>query len=108
VRVRRPDGTVVTQAAIGRGPVDATFRAIDAVVDLPATLLEYQVHAVTEGIDALGEVSVRIRDPRGGLHGGYGADTDIIVASAKSYLVALERMRKAIGAQKRASSGENA
>ncbi|AKF08060.1 2-isopropylmalate synthase [Sandaracinus amylolyticus] len=94
VRLRGEDGRDVTQAAVGTGPVHACFRAIDAVVDLPVELLEYTVHAVTEGIDALGEVSVRVRDASGGLHAGYGADTDVLVASAKAYLAALDRARK--------------
>ena len=94
VRLRGEDGRDVTQAAVGTGPVHACFRAIDAVVDLPVELLEYTVHAVTEGIDALGEVSVRVRDASGGLHAGYGADTDVLVASAKAYLAALDRVRK--------------
>ncbi|MDQ3031677.1 MAG: 2-isopropylmalate synthase [Myxococcota bacterium] len=94
VRLRAPDGSVVTQAAIGTGPVHACFLAIDAIVGVPAELLEYSVHAVTEGIDALGEVSVRVRDASGALHAGYGADGDVLVASAKAYLTALDRIRR--------------
>ena len=105
VRLRGPDGVVRTEAAIGTGPVDATYKAIDAIVQAPNTLLEFAVHAVTEGIDALGEVTVRIQS-KNGKHtfdaqkeveqprtfGGHGADTDIIVASAKAYLAALNKM----------------
>jgi 2-isopropylmalate synthase len=81
-------------AAVGTGPVDAAYRAIDGIVGVPNTLLEYNVHAVTEGIDAQGEVSVRILSENNGSRvvGGYGADTDIIVASAKAYLGALNRL----------------
>ena len=48
------------QASVGTGPVHAAFKAIDAVVGVPNTLVEFNVHAVTEGIDALGEVTVRL------------------------------------------------
>jgi 2-isopropylmalate synthase len=76
-------------AAVGTGPVDATYKAIDALVQLPVTLLEFVVNAVTEGIDALGEVSVRVRHDSQRSSHGHGADTDIIVASAKAYLAAV-------------------
>jgi len=94
VRLRGPDGQEQVRAAVGAGPVDATYRAIDAIVQMPNTLLEYNVHAVTEGIDAQGEVNVRLTSEGNGDHvvGGYGADTDIIVASAKAYLSALNRL----------------
>jgi 2-isopropylmalate synthase len=103
VRIADASGRVDVQAAMGTGPVDACFKAIDAVIGQTPCLLEYSVHAVTEGIDALGEVSVRIRGSAAGLnpqHGetrdrvyhGHGADTDILVASAKAYLCAINRM----------------
>jgi 2-isopropylmalate synthase len=88
-------GKVDTAAAIGSGPVDAAFRAIDQLVKIEATLIEYDVHSVTAGIDALGEVTVRIREggiEDGPVFGGYGADTDIITASAQAYLGALNRL----------------
>jgi len=105
VRLTGPDGQVQVQAAVGTGPVDAVYKAVDAIVKTPNTLLEFTVHAVTEGIDALGEVTVRIQ-PRDGrqtlnaqdeverqrIYGGYGADTDIIVASAKAYISALNKL----------------
>ncbi len=106
VRLVGPDGKAHTHAAIGTGPVDAVYKAIDAIVKTPATLLEFAVHAITEGIDALGEVTVRIQPQDGKQHtmdaqneverarifGGHGADTDIIVASAKAYLAALNKL----------------
>jgi len=105
VRLRGPDGKIYTQAAIGTGPVDATYKAIDEIVHVPSTLLEFNIHAVTEGIDALGEVTVRIRGKDGDhtmdaqteiehnrVYGGHGADTDIIVASAKAYINALNKL----------------
>lgn len=105
VRLRQPDGQLRIAAAVGTGPVDATYKAIDAIVCVPGTLLEFNVHAITEGIDALGQVTVRIEGadplqtidaqrerPRPRTFGGYGADTDIIVAAAKAYLSALNKM----------------
>ena len=105
VRLRGPDGQVHVRAAVGTGPVDASYKAIDAVVQAPSTLLEFDVHAITEGIDALGRVTVRIEGerapqaidaqqerPRPRTFGGYGADTDIVVAAAKAYLNALNKL----------------
>jgi 2-isopropylmalate synthase len=105
VRLRGPDGDVQTRAAIGTGPVDATYKAIDMIISVPCTLLEFNVHAITEGIDALGEVTVRIQGENGHktmdaqseiehvrVYGGHGADTDIIVASAKAYINALNKL----------------
>jgi 2-isopropylmalate synthase len=92
VRLRARGGDVRMHASIGTGPVDAAYKAIDAIVAAPATLLEYSVHSVTEGIDALGRVTVRVRDQRGRTFHGAGADTDIIVASAQAYLRALNRI----------------
>ncbi|HSS02225.1 MAG TPA: 2-isopropylmalate synthase [Kofleriaceae bacterium] len=104
VRLRDPGGNVCVHAAVGTGPVDAAFKAIDLIVGTRVALLEYQVHSVTEGIDALGQVSVRVRpgeatrrvssqgNERVPVVHGYGADTDIVVASAKAYLAALNRV----------------
>ncbi len=112
VRLRDPDGKLHIQAAIGTGPVDATYKAINTIINAPNTLLEFNVHAITEGIDALGEVTVRLQgdngtqsqrtspqngQPRIRTFGGYGADTDIIVASAKAYLAALNKYLVASG-----------
>jgi 2-isopropylmalate synthase len=102
VRLRSADGRTLVEAAVGTGPVDAAFKAIAALVRTPLVLVEFAVRAVTEGIDALGEVSVRIRsersegseagDARARVFHGHGADTDILVASAKAYLAAINRM----------------
>ncbi len=110
VRLIGPDGQKHIKAAIGAGPVDAAFQAIDQIIGVPNTLVEYRVNAVTEGIDAIGEVTVRIRrDVNGGrTFGGHGADTDIIVSSAKAYLAALNRMLAYTGYQHRAPEGEAA
>jgi 2-isopropylmalate synthase len=105
VRLKGPDGVIHTISAIGTGPVDATYKAIDSIVEVPCTLLEFNIHAITEGIDALGEVTVRIQSDNGHstmdaqselpytrIYGGHGADTDIIVASAKAYINALNKL----------------
>lgn len=98
VRLTTGKGESFIHAAVGKGPVDASYRAIDAIVKAPNTLLEYSVHSVTEGIDALGEVTVRISPPGGQRSfGGYGADADIIVASVKAYMAALNRMIAGLG-----------
>jgi 2-isopropylmalate synthase len=110
VRMRGPEGKETVRAAVGTGPVDAAFRAIDDVIGVPATLLEYSVHSVTAGIDAVGEVTVRIASDgdRTRVFGGYGADTDVLVASAKAYLAALNRMITALGLRYRLGEGEPA
>jgi 2-isopropylmalate synthase len=77
--------------ATGSGPVDATFRAIESVVASGAELLLYSVNAITTGTDAQGEVTVRLAK-EGRIVNGQGADTDIIVASAKAYLNALNKL----------------
>ena len=92
VRLIEPDGTERIASAVGSGPVDATYRAIDAVLSRPHELLEFDIHGITEGIDAQGRVAVQVGDGRGATASGYGADTDIIVASAKAYLSALNRL----------------
>ena len=92
VRLRDPDGKSHNFAAIGTGPVDATYKAIDAIVKVPVTLLEFGINGVTEGIDALAEASVRVRhDDQRSSH-GHGADTDIVVASAKAYIASLNHV----------------
>jgi 2-isopropylmalate synthase len=65
VRLKGPDGKVHTYATTGSGPVDAAYKAIDHIVKVPNILLEFNVHAITEGIDALGEVTVRIQGENG-------------------------------------------
>src|SRR5690606_36468192 len=74
--------------ASGAGPVDATFKAIEQVAQSGASLLRYSVNAITAGTDSQGEVTVRL-EKAGRIVNGQGADTDIIAASAKAYLNAL-------------------
>ncbi|MFN8527158.1 MAG: 2-isopropylmalate synthase [Anaerolineae bacterium] len=109
VRVIANDGETIVQAAVGVGPVDACFRAIDSIVKLPTMLIEYSVHSVTEGINALGEVTVRISTPDGARSfGGYGADKDIVVSSVKAYLAALNRMIAGVGLGEKKPEGDAA
>ncbi|MFO7168254.1 MAG: 2-isopropylmalate synthase [Chloroflexota bacterium] len=120
VRIADPDGNVHTTAAHGTGPVDAIYKAIDRVVQRPVELIEFSIKAVTEGIDAVAEVSVRIREPgetveeveyRVGRHrgpqiySGYSANTDTIVAAAEAYMGALNKM---LAARQQRLSAENA
>ncbi len=85
------DGKHVTTQSTGNGPVDAIFNAIHALVPHEAKLELYQVHAVTEGTDAQAEVSVRLSSD-GRAVTAKGADPDTLVASAKAYLSALNKL----------------
>jgi 2-isopropylmalate synthase len=85
------DGKHMTVQSTGNGPVDATFNCIKAMVPHEAVLELYQVHAVTEGTDAQAEVSVRLSE-NGKSVTAKGADPDTLVASAKAYLGALNKL----------------
>ncbi len=104
VRLRGPDDSLTTDAATGTGPVDAIYKAINRIVEVPNTLSEYTVKSVTEGIDAIGEVTIRIQKNEG-VYVGRGADTDILVASAKAYLNALNRLLSMEEAKKESATG---
>ncbi len=91
VRLTTPDGQVLADAALGTGPVDAVYKAINRIIGVPNELTEFTVKSVTEGIDAVGEVLIRIESD-GITYTGRGASTDIIVASAKAYMNALNRL----------------
>jgi 2-isopropylmalate synthase len=91
VRLIGPGDKILADAALGTGPVDAVYQAINRLVGLPNTLTEFSVKSVTEGIDAIGEVLIRIESD-GVTYTGRGADTDIIVASARAYINALNRL----------------
>jgi 2-isopropylmalate synthase len=115
VRLIGPDGAVSTESAQGTGPVDAVCAAINRIVGDPGELVEFDVTAVTEGISAVGEVTMRVRERRpkeaihsteasdaeaGGLdrperfpvYSGNGVHVDIVVAAAEAYLSALNRL----------------
>jgi 2-isopropylmalate synthase len=85
------DGNSITQTGTGDGPVDAVYRTIAAITQTKSTLLMYVVKAITGGTDAQGEVSVRVQED-GRTVSGHGADTDIITASARAYLSALNKL----------------
>jgi 2-isopropylmalate synthase len=91
LRLLRGD-TLITEAGIGVGSVDAVYKTISAVAQLPHRLVDYIVHSVTGGTDALGEVTVRLADDSGRIYAGRGASTDILDASAKAYIQALNRL----------------
>ncbi|MCF1503388.1 2-isopropylmalate synthase [Afifella sp. H1R] len=86
------DGQHRTFQATGNGPVDATFNAIKSLVPHEASLALYQVHAVTGGTDAQAEVSVRVEDREGRAVTGRASDPDTLVASAKAYLAAVNKL----------------
>ena len=92
VTLRGPEGDVRTVCDWGAGPIDAVYKAIDQIVQVDNDLSEFAVNAVTRGIDALGEVTVRVKAAGGEVYVGRGADGDIIVSSAKAYLNALNRL----------------
>ena len=87
----RVDGKIVKKVAKGDGPVDAVYRTIAALTGTKSRLLSYSVAGITGGTDALGEVTVKLEED-GKTVTGYGADTDIITASAKAYLNALNKL----------------
>jgi 2-isopropylmalate synthase len=89
VRLVCADGSVIADAALGTGPVDAVYEAINRLVKVPNKLTEFTVKSVTEGIDAIGEVLIRI-ESNGVTYTGRGADTDIIVACGQGFLNALK------------------
>jgi 2-isopropylmalate synthase len=85
------DGAELTEAAIGTGPVDAVCQALNRLAQVPNELVEFSVKSVTEGIDAMGEVTIRLRQ-NGVLYSGHAADTDIVVAAAQAFVNALNRL----------------
>lgn len=85
------DGEAQDCESEGDGPVDAAFKAIEQLVNSGAELTLYSVNAVTEGTDSLGTVTVRL-EKNGSLVNGLGADTDIVMASVKAYLNALNQL----------------
>ncbi|MEA3494193.1 MAG: 2-isopropylmalate synthase [Candidatus Margulisiibacteriota bacterium] len=84
-------GKTIEKESDGSGPVDAVYKAIDKLTKIKSSLVDYSIQAITGGTDALGEVTVRIKDKES-IYVGHGADTDIIIASAKAYLAAINRL----------------
>ncbi len=92
----KKDEDIITEAATGDGPVDAAFNAIERATGVNAELVHYSIKAVTEGKDALGEVTVKISN-NNSVFMGKGVSTDIIEASVKAYLNAINRSISEIG-----------
>jgi 2-isopropylmalate synthase len=105
VRLLDANGDTITDSAHGTGPVDAIYKAINRIVQRPNELIDFTINAITEGLDAVAEVTVRIRDQGATEQGegpfkqrtpptfsGYGVNTDTIVAAAEAYMGALNKM----------------
>jgi len=112
-------GEIKLGASIGTGPVDAVYKAINEIVQQPNNLVEFLVQAITEGMDANGDVTIRIEVPdsrgymetaqgrqRRRLFSGRGVETDIIVASAKAYMQALNKLIDALKSESEIPSGQ--
>ncbi len=99
VTLEDKEGTEQSAAAVGTGPVDAVCRALNTLAQEPNELVEFSVKSVTEGIDAMGEVTIRLRR-KGKLYSGHSADTDVVVAAAQAFVNALNRL---VSSQKDAS-----
>jgi len=85
------DGQIAQEAGFGDGPVDATFKTIKKITRTKSKLLQFTINAITSGTEAQGEVTVKLLE-KGNTVIGQGADTDVIVASAKAYINALNKM----------------
>ncbi len=96
ITLANQDGLEETISAVGTGPVDAVCRALDSLAGEPNELIEFSVKSVTEGIDAMGEVTIRLRRD-GKLYSGHSADTDVVVAAAQAYINALNRLISSSG-----------
>ncbi|WP_322493646.1 2-isopropylmalate synthase [Chloroflexus sp.] len=113
VRLIGPDGQTKIDSAQGTGPVDAVYQAINRIIQRPNELIEFSINAITEGLDAVAEVTVRIREQGAPVRlnessstatsltgrrqaqqifSGYGVHTDTIVAAAQAYMAALNKM----------------
>jgi 2-isopropylmalate synthase len=91
VKILTPEGEEMVDAAVGTGPVDAVYKAINRLVQIPNRLIEFSVQSVTAGIDAIGEVTIRLQH-NDRIFSGHSANTDIIVASAQAYMHALNKL----------------
>jgi 2-isopropylmalate synthase len=91
VRLRLSNGELLEGAGLGYGPVDAIYNTIETLIGFDVNVQDYIVHAVSGGTDALGEVTVRIKD-EGQVYTGRGSDTDILVSSTEAYLTAVNKL----------------
>ena len=96
VELVRADGAHLIDAAHGDGPIDAVCGCINRIVGVPVEMMEFNVSSVTKGLDALGEVSFRVRSADGRVFTGRGTHPDIVVASAKAYTNALNRLLSSV------------
>jgi len=85
------DGQMHQEAGFGDGPVDATLKAIQKIIKTNSKLLQFYINAITGGTDAQGEVFVKLQE-KGSTVIGKGVDTDVIVASGKAYINALNKL----------------
>ena len=92
VTLRNAADQVVTACEYGTGPIDAVYKAVNKIVQVDNELTEFSVQSITRGIDALGEVTIRVTAPDGEVYTGRGSDGDIVVSSTKAYLNALNRL----------------
>jgi len=104
VALRAPDGRILVDSNHGTGPVDAVYRAINRIVGEEPRLIAFSIKAITGGLDAIGEVSITVESPdlkgksgKTRIFSGQGASTDIVVASAKAYMNALNKLLAAKG-----------
>ena len=91
ITMTAPGGERKTERTEGNGPVDAVCKAVVAVIGVRPRLEDYTVRAITGGLDAVGDVTVRLRHEER-IYSGRAADTDILVASAKAYTNAMNRL----------------
>ena len=92
ITLTNDEGEAFTECAYGTGPIDAVYKAVNAIVDVENDLSEFSIKAITRGIDALGEVTVRVTAGDGRVYTGRGSDGDIVVSSTKAYINALNRL----------------
>ncbi len=91
VVLKQEGRSLLRDASTGNGPVDSVYQAINRIVKVPNELIEFTVQSVTEGIDAMADVTIRLKADGDNIYTGHAAHTDIIVASAKAYLQALNK-----------------
>lgn len=93
VVLENSSGERLVDSGIGNGSVDAIYKTIEKMVKMKLNLMDFNIKAITGGTDALGEVTVRVQDSNGRVFIGRGSDTDILVASAKSFVNSVNRIK---------------
>ncbi|MFH1537808.1 MAG: 2-isopropylmalate synthase [bacterium] len=86
------DDRLIEESAIGVGPVDAVYQCIKKITKVPNKLVDFSVKSVTGGIDAIGEVTVKVEDKNGKVYTGRGASLDIVESSARAYINAINKL----------------